>query len=358
MEELRKACSGLVENAGELLREYRFVNLPAGIPPWTESGLELENGDRVTTLARGKVYRAGAAEIRFSPAAQLWFRIGESGQIFRGTRDTNTFEAGSAGKLYLGSHFRGKWADRTGRLATPVELYRDAAGAFAILLLRWRRGVEPLAALRALAAKGDPPGLLGAEIDRLTSFVAPPAGWNYLWSTGPAEIFRRAGGQAGHIECRTHGDGGILQKDAGFALGPRTRLKWAWKVDALPSERAENDAALHDYMSIAVEFDNGQDLTYYWSAALEPETSYRCPLRAWAGRETHVVVRSGQRGLGEWLGEERNVYLDYRGAVGGRMPTRIVRVWLIAASLFQRREGRCEFADITLDDGTDSFRVA
>ena len=35
----------------------------------------------------------------------------------------------------------------------------------------------------------------------------------------------------------------------------------------------------------------------------------------------------------------------------GPPPARIVRVWLIAVSLFQRREGRCTYADIELENG-------
>jgi hypothetical protein len=102
----------------------------------------------------------------------------------------------------------------------------------------------------------------------------------------------------------------------------------------------------HDYLSIAVEFDNGQDITYYWSAELPVGTSYRCPIPTWTARETHMVVRSGRQGLGQWFSEERDVYKDYAEAIGGPMPARIVRVWLIAVSLFQGREGKCQYADI------------
>jgi hypothetical protein len=52
------------------------------------------------------------------------------------------------------------------------------------------------------------------------------------------------------------------------------------------------------YLSIAVEFENGQDLTYYWSAALPEETAYRCPLPWWDRHETHIAMRSGSAGLG------------------------------------------------------------
>jgi len=96
-----------------------------------------------------------------------------------------------------------------------------------------------------------------------------------------------------------------------------------------------------------VEFDNGRDITYYWSSELPVGTGYDCPLPNWKGKEFHVVVRSGPQGLGEWQAEQRNLYLDYRRYMGDP-PARIVRVWLIANSVFQRGEGACDYAGITL----------
>ena len=54
---------------------------------------------------------------------------------------------------------------------------------------------------------------------------------------------------------------------------------------------------MHDYLSIALEFDDGQDLTWFWSCALPEGFSYRCPLDHWRHRETHVVVRTGTANL-------------------------------------------------------------
>jgi hypothetical protein len=41
---------------------------------------------------------------------------------------------------------------------------------------------------------------------------------------------------------------------------------------------AEDTLPTHDYLSVAVEFENGQDLSYFWSAALPPESNFRCPI--------------------------------------------------------------------------------
>ena len=47
---------------------------------------------------------------------------------------------------------------------------------------------------------------------------------------------------------------------------------------------------------------------------------------------------------------------DYARAVGAP-PARIVRVWLIAVSVFQRGEGICDYADIELVDGERRLKV-
>lgn len=85
-------------------------------------------------------------------------------------------------------------------------------------------------------------------------------------------------------------------------------------------------------------------------------TGYDCPLPNWAGKEYHVVVRSGEDGLGEWHDECRNLYDDYRQYMGDP-PARIVKVWLIANSIFQRREGVCDYANIVMNSSNGKLQV-
>jgi len=137
----------------------------------------------------------------------------------------------------------------------------------------------------------------------------------------------------------------------------RSRLRWSWRLDELPSRLPEDTAITHDYLSVALEFDDGQDLTWHWSCSLPRGVAYRCPLEHWRHREAHIVARSGQADLGRWIDEERPVLADHRVAIGGPAPTRVVRAWLIAVSCFQMGEGRGEFAAIELVDGDDVVRV-
>jgi hypothetical protein len=209
-------------------------------------------------------------------------------------------------------------------------------------------------------AIGDFDRLVANEIDRQLHPIAPPAGWYYLWHTGPAECFRsiEVAGRTNAIACHTRRDCGLLLKDVPpLPLNPDTRLRWSWKVDSLPSTEAENTFASHDYVSVAVEFDNGQDLTYFWSAELPVDTGFRCPIPIWRHRETHVVVRSGEQDLSEWYDEERDLYADYVRYVGGPAGCKIVRVWLIAMTLFRGNEGVSQYADIALVADGRAIRV-
>jgi hypothetical protein len=199
----------------------------------------------------------------------------------------------------------------------------------------------------------------GNVVDQFEAAILPPEGWTYLPELGVSSIFelQENGDGQGHtvMLVDTQQNAGILQKEVNVALDPDTTLRWQWNLLDLPSDVPENTAATHDHFSIAVRFDNGQDLTYMWSADLLDGTSFRCPLPEWNQRETHLVVRSGEAGLNKWLNEERSVLADYKRYVGGELPTRITHVWLMASSAIQKGEGRAVFMDISV--GGDGQRA-
>ena len=200
---------------------------------------------------------------------------------------------------------------------------------------------------------------------KLTSPATPPKGWTYLPEIAAicdADIFHavargKSGGPAQQIEVRTRQNVGILEHAVEVPLDATTKLAWNWNVTTVPSKIAETTPPGHDYLSIAVKFDNGQDLTYMWSATLAPDTGFRCPLPGWDTRETHVVLRSDAKDLGRWLSEKRNILADYTKYVGGKPPAKVTHVWLIANSLFQQGEGAVNFGDIALLSGTKARRT-
>ena len=348
----------LAELSPGIVESHRFHTLSATQAPWYDSGLDLVEGDTVTWLADGRVYLSRLLDIWVGPSFQLWGRLGEDGPVFRGTRATHTFTTERSGRLWLASYFPGEWADRTGSLATPASDYANVSGAMSVLLLKWCRDADVPGLFRNWARDTRVPGLVLAEAHRFDEPVPTPDHWEYLWYLGPGEIYRSSVTSGGHaaICCDTHGDVGILRKDAAAPLQPGTRLRWSWRVDELPADLPEDTLPSHDYLSIAVEFDDGKDISYYWSSSLPVGRVYRCPLPTWKDKETHVVVRSGASELGQWLDEERDLFEDYRRIIGG--PARsVVRVWLIALSLHQRGQGRCEYARITVDGADHSVHV-
>ncbi|MGH7805834.1 MAG: DUF3047 domain-containing protein, partial [Candidatus Binatia bacterium] len=341
--DIRSFTAGLGANG--MLRAHDLVELAPDRPPWHDTGIDLVEGESVTWLAGGRVYLSGLLDIFVGPNFQLWARIGD-GPVFSGTRATHSFRADRSGRLKLASYFPGEWAEPSGSLATPVEAYKGITGGLAVAILRWDGNA--LDGLRSLQATKRHP-LVDLEIDRLTNVVPPPDGWKHLWFLGSSEIYssRQAGAE---IHCETCCDVGILQRDVDLPFEPGTRLLWSWKVDSLPSALAEDTLPTHDYLSIAVEFSNGIDITYYWSAGLAPGTGYWCPLPTWAKREYHVAARTGTAELGRWIDEDKDLHADYAAHIG-KPPERITRVWLISNSLFQRGRGECTYRTIRLRGG-------
>jgi hypothetical protein len=353
------------------VRSSAFFSVPANQPPWFDTGLDLKAGEQVSIFIIGQAILSRELNLSFHPDMQLWFRIGETGKIFRGTRNSHTFAASEAGRLFLGSYFPGEWSTRTGAVAVGTEAYRGMEGGLGVEIIRWV--ATPLDALKRLLVLGDVGSLLASEIDRLENGVQPPQGWEYLWFLGPSEIYsvgQAAPSKRPSIACHTHRDAAILHKDVSVPLTKDTRLRWSWKVDALPCDQPENTLENHDYISIAVEFDNGQDLTFFWSSQLPVDSGFRCPIPTWTTRETHVVARSGTADLGRWCDEDRTLYSYYERFVGtiGKLddghdprviapPTKVVRVWLIANTIFKQREGRCEFGAIELVSGKTVLTV-
>ncbi|HXX49008.1 MAG TPA: DUF3047 domain-containing protein [Myxococcota bacterium] len=337
------------------IAEARVVRMPADVPPWTDTGVRLAQGDEVSVLAEGRIVASEAANLVFRPRYALWTRVGGRGPIWTGTRDTQSFRADRGGALEL-SILSGEWRTPDGQLATPVDAYAAQRGAIEALVIRWRG--EAQAGLEALRLVAPDEPLFAAELARSAAPAVRPAGWSYLWFLGQSETFRarRAGGRP-TIECRSEDDVAILRRPVDFPLEPDTELRWRWRVDQLPSRQPEDTLLCHDYLSVALEFENGRDLSWLWSAGLAPETHFACPIPQWTPRETHFVVRSGPAGLGEWQSERRSVQADYRRAIG-EPPRRVVAAWLIATSVFQHGTGLAEFAEIALSGGGRVLEVS
>ena len=331
--------------------EAVVVRVPLDRPPWTPSGLRIAPGRAVTWLAWGVGWLARPLGIGGSPGVLLGLRVGD-GAPARGTGDTGTVTWSEGGEVELGSLFPGELRG-DGSIETDRLPYRFMRGSLHAVVAVWPRGVSPRQALASIAPR-DSSGLCAAEAARLAAPPGPPPGWESHPLLAPSGIYAAAGDGIG---VRTSGDVGIVRRPADITLTETLRLRWSWRIDELPSRLPEDTTLTHDYLSVALEFDDGRDLTWHWSAALPEGFAYRCPLEHWRHRETHVVVRTGTRDLGRWVDEERAVLAAHRAAIGGPAPARVVRAWLIAVSLFQRGTGRGEIGRLELVDGERVVRV-
>lgn len=331
-----------------------ILTLEANEAGWAAANFSVEPGEEVTVIAAGTLWASKALDMRFGPRLGIWLRAGDNGTIVKTPGEAASLRMAQGGPLFVVAKPPGEWADEHGRF-DPAFPRAGITGALSVCIIVWKS--DALRGLEALAHAGDYEGLVARALDQARNPVPTPQGARYLWRLGDGDIYRDVQGEHGrHIHCHTNQDVGILQFPVDVPLTDTARLVWRWKVDKLPCDLPEDIQPTHDYLSIAVEFDNGQDLTYMWSGSLAEGTIFRCPLPYWDQVETHWVLRSKPEELGRWLAEDRPVKADYARAIG-TPPARIVRVWLIAVSVFQRGEGICEYADIELVDGERRVKV-
>jgi hypothetical protein len=86
-----------------ILRAHSFFSVPANLPPWFDTGLDLGAGESLTVVAIGRTYFSHERNLCVYPDMQLWYRIGELGSVFRGTRYSHTFLVREGGRLFLGN---------------------------------------------------------------------------------------------------------------------------------------------------------------------------------------------------------------------------------------------------------------
>lgn len=357
LDNFKSRWQALINQAPEgLIKRTTWVTIPAKQAPWLGTEVFLEAGDQLSYFMEGRVYASKALDIWIEPTVQIWCKVSEHGAIFRGTRNSHSFTANDKGKLLLGNYFPNDWADTQGTRLQDDGIYNDVSGEICLLIIQWCD--TAIQGLNQILQLGDVNDSIAQEHQRLSNGDITPNGWHHRWNIGPSEIYTKTQRHDGQpcIHCHTQKDVGILQYPVDMALNENSDISWQWCVEQLPSTIREDSLPSHDYLSIAVEFDNGRDISYFWSSTLKKDNGFDCPLPNWQGKEYHVVVRNGKNGLNEWQQESRNLYQDYKHYMG-QPPQRIVAVWLISNSLFQRGAGIADFANIVLSDGLKSKKV-
>ncbi len=328
------------------------VTIDNAMAGWLASGLRVTAGDEVTLFADGGLTVDGVV---FEPRHLLWYRVGEDGDATNYAANHETFSAPADGEIYLTLRPSGLyWPDRRGTYPEGFSAVSPVPVDFRVRLIRFIG--TAVNGLSALAAAGD--SAASAALAMIAARKPLPANFEPLWYLARSNVWRdgASDGRPG-ITAETDDDFGIVKKALDIPLTPSTEITFQWRYDAVPARGPETEAGFHDYVSIAVEFDNGQDLTWMRSVNLPEGSHFHCPLPWWDARETHFVLESGKTGLGEWSSHTRNVLADYKAAVQRDPPSRIVGVWFIGNSVFGRKRAAASFADVAIIDGGQRVNV-
>ncbi|MFT4584452.1 MAG: hypothetical protein ACI915_001955 [Gammaproteobacteria bacterium] len=337
----------------------RTIELQGDQPPWQSSGLHVRQGQAYSLFAEGTIHWSERyPHLHGGPQFHLWARIHSQqpaqGRAVNLSADSGTFVADIDGDLELGIYM-GMWADEFGRLKSGAHLYEALRGAISVAIVVYDSDAGK--SLQWASSIDSAPAMVTAETQRHLRGDSPPSGWHYLHEAGYSSLYQKQTTVGGDIICaHANNDQGILRRAVDFPLVDSTEIQWRWRVDEHPSCDREDLAISHDYVSVAVEFDDGRDLSWIWSSCLEPELFFQCPVKIWKERETHFVVRSKDDKLATWTEETRNVFADVSKSMGSP-PHRITALWLIVLSTFNHRTARASFADILLTNGDQRIRV-
>ena len=325
------------------------VQLKSSHEGWINTGLEAAKGDKILVSAEGSLDIGLKAPM--DSRHLIWVRFGDNGEVFQLTFNDEIINANDNGVLHVAflNPPNVVLGNRKGKLNSSYKMIPETDLDFKISAAKLNGSQLDKTAFAQSLAKAERNAELAKSL---------PAGFDHLWYLGASNIFASKQTSRGPgVFIKTNDDGGIIKKKLDIPLTKTTEIDFSWLYRKLPAIAPETTLPTHDYMSIAIEFDNGQDITWYWSHSLAPETFYRCPLAGWDKVETHIVVQSGQDGLGEWHQHKRNIYTDYSTSVGGEMPKKIVGVWFIGNSIFGRRGADAEFANISVQDGNTQINI-
>ncbi|GAB2768523.1 hypothetical protein GCM10027020_21880 [Nocardioides salsibiostraticola] len=316
---------------------------------WVGTGVQVRAGESITILSRGSLWVSESLGVGLDAAQSLWRRIGSAPVSSMASRDVIAY-AETTGELQFLVAEAGR-VNQSGGIDPAVKAL-PLRGALNVVAIRWGNGPEN--ALPKVVAVD--PELFGAVHSRLLHPRKTPPGWSYHPRIGAGEIFAQVAPTA-PLNAFSHGDVGILTRPAVAGISEDLVLSWSWRVHRLPSRIAEDLEATHDYFAVALEFDDGRDLSWMWSATLDVGTVFPCPLAYWDSRETHVVVRTGTADLGSWVTERRVVHRDVAAFLPGSAPAQTTAAWLVANTAIQGDSAAFEVRDLRLESASQQLNL-
>jgi len=174
--------------------------------------------------------------------------------------------------------------------------------------------------------------------------VPPP--WKDLFFTGIKRHTMytvETGEGEGYLRAESAASASALYRTLDLDLSEYPLLSWRWKIEGTLEKgdartKAGDDYAARVYVTFAYDTASaglmdraryviatrlfgitppGSALNYIWANRLGKDSIVPNP---YTGREMMIAVESGNALSGKWVGEERNVYEDYKKAFGRRPP--------------------------------------
>jgi len=321
-------------------------------------GIHIKKGAEVTISAKADLKESSLLPLE--PRNVIWVRVGKKGKIFQLPSNDHTFTSKESGEIFIAVNLASKslWEDEYGNWTDALDLIVDTPIDVLVTGIVWPLGSKAGLNKMKIGNDSNLAGIAQRAISAIENKRSLPEGFEPLWYLGQSNIFEAYNeeGQKG-VRVFTNDDYGIIKKPLDIPLTEETRINFNWCYKMLPAIMSEMEVVGHDYMSIAVEFDNGSDMTWMWSREIAPETSFHCPLDEWKNVETHIVLQSGYKELGKWFSHDRQIKKDYESAVGGEFPSRIVGVWIIGNAIFGKQEAEAIFSNIQITDKTEVINI-
>ncbi len=167
---------------------------------------------------------------------------------------------------------------------------------------------------------------VAASADEIRIPIAgnPPEGWEVKEWNGKAgySVEETEIGKALHL--KSDGTSTALHREVSFDIQSRRFLNWKWKVVKLPRGADVRDKSLDDQAAqVYVVFPkwpaavNSNLIGYIWDSGA-PDGAVVTSRKY--SKIKYFVIKSGDKGLGQWFAEKRNVYEDYKAAFNEEPP--------------------------------------
>lgn len=122
------------------------------------------------------------------------------------------------------------------------------------------------------------------------------------------------------VRAESHGTASGLYREVKVSLSQTPILHWTWKIENTLSGNDERTRAGDDYparvyviFSGGVAFWRTRAINYVWSNRQPIDSHW---LNAYTGNARMLAVESGDRPIGQWVTEQRDVRADYRRLFG------------------------------------------